>query len=101
LTAEISSFARCPLSEFVGHKPTVRKRPTSAVYVPDTTAREEAKRLPAVAVVLAGNVDAAAKAAGKLCDEGPHLKRPYEAKKVVAHIMRLLAASRRQGASEA
>jgi hypothetical protein len=79
----------------------VRYRPTSAVYVPDTASREEAKRLPAVAVVLVGNVDAAAKAAGELCDEGPHLKPPYEAKKVVAHIKWLLAASRRQVAPEA
>lgn len=49
---------------------------------------------PGVEVVLAGNVDAAAKAAGQLCDEGPHLKRPYDPESVAAHIKRLLAATR-------
>ena len=48
---------------------------------------------PGVEVVLAGNVDAAAKAAGQLCDEGPHLKRPYDPESVAAHIKRLLAAT--------
>ncbi len=51
---------------------------------------------PGVEVVLAGNVDAAAKAAGQLCDEGPHLKRPYDPESVAAHIKRLLAATRGQ-----
>jgi DNA-binding NtrC family response regulator len=55
--------------------------------------REE---FPDVTVVLAGSVDAAAKAAGQLCDEGPHLRRPYEPEKVVSHIKRLLAAATRQ-----
>ncbi|WP_432769938.1 MAG: response regulator [Sphingopyxis sp.] len=49
---------------------------------------------PGVEVVLAGNVDAAAKAAGQLCDEGPHLKRPYDPESVAAHIKRLLAKTR-------
>ena len=49
---------------------------------------------PGVEVVLAGNVDAAATAAGQLCDEGPHLKRPYDPESVAAHIKRLLAATR-------
>ncbi|WP_447763928.1 response regulator [Sphingopyxis panaciterrae] len=51
---------------------------------------------PDVEVVLAGNIDAAAKAAGHLCDEGPHLQRPYDPASVAAHIKRLLAATRRQ-----
>ena len=51
---------------------------------------------PDVDVVLAGNIDAAAKAAGHLCDEGPHLQRPYDPESVAAHIKRLLAATRRQ-----
>lgn len=51
---------------------------------------------PNVEVVLAGNIDAAAKAAGHLCDEGPHLQRPYDPDSVAAHIKRLLAATRRQ-----
>ena len=49
---------------------------------------------PAVEVVLAGSVDAAAKAAGQLCDEGPHLQRPYDPEIVVAHIKRLLSSTR-------
>ncbi|WP_422062310.1 response regulator [Sphingopyxis sp.] len=50
---------------------------------------------PDVEVVLAGSVDSAAKAAGQLCDEGPHLQRPYDPESVAAHIKRLLAATRR------
>lgn len=50
---------------------------------------------PDVNVVLVGNVDTAAKAAGHLCDDGPHLQRPYDPESVVAHIRRLLAATRR------
>jgi DNA-binding response OmpR family regulator len=51
---------------------------------------------PDVDVALAGNIDSAAKAAGHLCDEGPHLQRPYDPESVAAHIKRLLAATRRQ-----
>ena len=51
---------------------------------------------PDVEVVLAGSVDSAAQAAGHLCDEGPHLQRPYDPQSVAAHIRRLLAATRRQ-----
>lgn len=50
---------------------------------------------PQVHMVLAGSVDAAAKAAGEMCDDGPHLKRPYEPEAVASHIKRLLAAARR------
>lgn len=50
---------------------------------------------PDIEIVLAGNIDAAAKAAGHLCDEGPHLQRPYDPESVAAHIKRLLAATRR------
>lgn len=50
---------------------------------------------PDVEIVLAGNIDAAARAAGGLCDEGPHLRRPYDPESVAAHIKRLLAATRR------
>lgn len=53
---------------------------------------------PDVEVVLAGSVDSAAKAAGQLCDEGPHLQRPYNPESVAAHIKRLLAATRRHPA---
>ena len=51
---------------------------------------------PDVEIVLAGNIDSAAQAAGHLCDEGPHLQRPYDPESVAAHIKRLLAATRRQ-----
>ncbi|MHA4835797.1 DNA-binding transcriptional response regulator [Sphingopyxis sp. MSC1_008] len=51
---------------------------------------------PDVEIVLAGSIDSAAKAAGHLCDEGPHLQRPYDPESVAAHIKRLLAATRRQ-----
>lgn len=48
---------------------------------------------PHVTVILAGNIDKAAGAAAHLCDEGPHLKRPYDSKAVVEHIKRLIAAA--------
>lgn len=51
---------------------------------------------PHVEVVLAGSIDSAAKAAGQLCDEGPHLQRPYDPESVSAHIKRLLASTRRR-----
>ena len=38
-------------------------------------------------IVLAGNVSAAAKAAGDLCDDGPHLKRPYDPQAVLNHLI--------------
>lgn len=50
---------------------------------------------PGVNVNLTGNVDKAAKAAGHLCDDGPHLHRPCDPESVVAHIKRLLAKTRR------
>jgi DNA-binding response OmpR family regulator len=52
-------------------------------------ARSEWPDLP---VILAGNVDSAAKAAGELCDEGPHLTRPYDPQLVADRIKRLMAA---------
>ena len=53
------------------------------------------ERQPGITMVLAGSTDSAAKAAGQLCDDGPHLRRPYEPEKVVSHIKRLLMAARR------
>ncbi|MBO9602750.1 MAG: response regulator [Novosphingobium sp.] len=44
-----------------------------------------------VDVHLAGTVSKAAKAAGELCEEGPHLKRPYDPQSVVEFIKRLQA----------
>lgn len=49
---------------------------------------------PAVHFVLTGSVEAAAEAAGEMCDEGPHLKQPYDPQSVVSHIKRLLAGVR-------
>lgn len=51
---------------------------------------------PDAEILLAGSVDAAARAAGHLCDEGPHLARPYDAESVAAHIKRLLSSARRR-----
>jgi DNA-binding NtrC family response regulator len=53
------------------------------------------KHWPDTQFILAGNVTSAAKAAGHICDEGPHLKRPYDPQAVITHIKRLLAAARR------
>ena len=53
---------------------------------------------PQIEVVLAGNVDSAAKAAGKMCEEGPHLQRPYAPEAVVSRIRILLAGARSKGA---
>jgi len=47
----------------------------------------------AIQMVLAGNIDTAARAAGELCDAGPHLKRPYDPEAVAQHIKRLLASA--------
>jgi CheY-like chemotaxis protein len=44
---------------------------------------------PHVDVVLAGTATKAAEEAGELCDEGPHLKRPYEPQQVVDWIRKL------------
>lgn len=46
---------------------------------------------PDITTLLAGNVEAAARTAGELCDKGPHLKRPYEPQAVADRIKRLLA----------
>jgi CheY-like chemotaxis protein len=42
-----------------------------------------------VDVVLAGTITKAAEEAGDLCDEGPHLRRPYEPERVLDWIHRL------------
>ena len=53
------------------------------------------QRWPDVAFVLAGNVEAAARAAGQLCEKGPHLKRPYDEQAVLSHIRRLLGTAQK------
>jgi hypothetical protein len=42
-----------------------------------------------VQVVLSGSVVKAAHAAGDLCEEGPHLTKPYEPQQVVEWIKKL------------
>jgi DNA-binding NtrC family response regulator len=46
---------------------------------------------PNIKVVLAGNVATAAEKAGDLCEEGPHLSKPYDHQLVLNYIRRLLA----------
>jgi CheY-like chemotaxis protein len=48
---------------------------------------------PAIKVVLSGAVERAASEAGELCEQGPHLAKPYDAATVVDHIKRLKRAS--------
>jgi CheY-like chemotaxis protein len=50
---------------------------------------------PEVTVILAGNFDAAAKAAGELCEDGPHVVRPYDSSVVIDRIRRARAARER------
>ena len=42
-----------------------------------------------VEVALAGSIVKAAKTAGDLCEEGPHLRKPYEPEQVVEWIKKL------------
>src|ERR1700761_2132933 len=44
---------------------------------------------PGVQVILSGSVVKAARAAGDLCEEGPHLTKPYEPQQVVEWIKKL------------
>jgi CheY-like chemotaxis protein len=46
---------------------------------------------PDTEVILAGSPARAANAAGELCEEGPHLAKPYEPQAVLDRIRRLLA----------
>lgn len=41
--------------------------------------------------ILAGRIESTAQAAADLCEEGPHLARPYDPQAVVARIRRLIA----------
>ena len=49
------------------------------------------KTLPALKVLLTSGVRRAAQTAGDLCEEGPHLAKPYEHRDLEAQIRRLLA----------
>lgn len=44
---------------------------------------------PNIRVILAATMEKAAHTAGDLCEEGPHLKKPYEPQQVVEWIKRL------------
>lgn len=46
---------------------------------------------PGLAVLLAGSIEAAARSAGDLCEDGPHLARPYDSQIVVDRVRRLMA----------
>lgn len=46
---------------------------------------------PQTKIVMAGSPKSASAAAGRLCEEGPHLKKPYEPQVVEDYIRRLLA----------
>ena len=48
-----------------------------------------------VQIALAGNIEAAAHKAAELCEEGPHLARPYDPQHVVSYIRRLLGGAGR------
>jgi CheY-like chemotaxis protein len=49
------------------------------------------KRRPDVKILLTSGVRRAAETAGDLCEEGPHLAKPYEHRDLEAQIRRLLA----------
>jgi CheY-like chemotaxis protein len=52
-------------------------------------ARRVRTEWPGLNVILTGNFEKAAREAGDLCEEGPHLKKPYEPQQVVDWIKRL------------
>jgi DNA-binding NtrC family response regulator len=45
---------------------------------------------PELQMILSGTIASAASAAAELCEEGPHLARPYDPQSVVDYIKRLL-----------
>ena len=49
------------------------------------------KNKPGLEIILTGAVENAAKAAGELCEQGPHMSKPYEPQQVVEWIKRLKA----------
>jgi len=51
------------------------------------------QNMPAVKVVLSSAVERTANVAADLCEEGPHLAKPYEPSTVVDHIKRLKGGS--------
>lgn len=52
-------------------------------------------RWPGIHVVLAGTLQKAAEVASELCDDGPHLRKPYDSQVLVDWIKRLRASAKR------
>ena len=50
---------------------------------------------PELQVILSGNISHAADAAAELCEQGPHVQRPYDPQGVVDYIKRLIAGRER------
>jgi len=48
------------------------------------------QRRPEIQIILAGSVETAANKAAQLCEEGPHLRRPYDPQSVVEYIKRII-----------
>jgi CheY-like chemotaxis protein len=59
------------------------------------------RRRPEVQLILAGSVSAAASKAAELCDEGPHLRRPYDPQSVVEYIRRIIGSRAAERLSKA
>jgi DNA-binding response OmpR family regulator len=53
------------------------------------------KTLPGLKILLASGVRRSAEMAGDLCEQGPHLAKPYPHHELEAHIRRLLARPKR------
>lgn len=49
---------------------------------------------PQTKIIMAGSLKSASVAAGRLCEDGPHLKKPYEPQAVEDYIRRMLAVTR-------
>ena len=52
------------------------------------------RRRPATQMVLAGSFEAAAHKAADLCEDGPHLGRPYDPQSVISYIRRMVGNAR-------
>jgi len=52
-------------------------------------------------IALAGSVDAAARKAAELCEQGPELSRPYDPQGVVDYVRRIVGTARSSSASTA
>ena len=55
------------------------------------------KERPGLELILSGSIPAAAGAAARLCEQGPHVARPYDPQAVVDYVRRLFAQRDRAG----